>query len=198
MNVQAQTTRETILDAAEAIVTEAGSARMTLESVAQRAGVSKGGLIYYFRSKHALLEAMIDRMLDRWNELRDQIYAELPESPTRFLQAEIMTFRRIHQEHQCVSAGLLAVVANQPQLLEPVRRLHRERLKHMLAQPQVFDKSALLMTVIDGFVMQDLFQVCPYDNAQREAILDALLREAQALGEAAAGASPADPPADKN
>src|SRR5687767_14471935 len=45
--------RERILEAAERVVGDVGAARMTLEGVAQAAGVSKGGLLYHFPTKEA-------------------------------------------------------------------------------------------------------------------------------------------------
>ena len=54
---------ERLLDAAERLVSEVGAGHLTLEAVARAAGVSKGGLLYHFPSKEALLQAMIDRHL---------------------------------------------------------------------------------------------------------------------------------------
>ena len=45
------TTQEQILDAAEAVVIERGVKGMTLETVAAKANLSKGGLLYHFPSK---------------------------------------------------------------------------------------------------------------------------------------------------
>jgi AcrR family transcriptional regulator len=64
--------KEIILEAAEAIVLESGAVHMTLDAVAERSGVSKGGLMYNFPTKEALLEAMINRMRDRLNRLREK------------------------------------------------------------------------------------------------------------------------------
>ena len=49
--------RERILEAAERVITEVGAAHLTLDAVAQAAGVSKGGLLYHFPSKESLLVA---------------------------------------------------------------------------------------------------------------------------------------------
>ena len=38
-----------------------GVAKLTLEAVAKEAGVSKGGLLYHFSNKEALIEGMIVR-----------------------------------------------------------------------------------------------------------------------------------------
>ncbi|GCB56911.1 hypothetical protein rerp_33190 [Rhodococcus erythropolis] len=48
-------TRDRILDALEKLLLVSGVAQVTLEGVAAEAGVSKGGLLYHFPSKEALL-----------------------------------------------------------------------------------------------------------------------------------------------
>jgi hypothetical protein len=50
--------REAILDAAEALVGEAGAAHLTLDGVAARAGASKGGVLYNFATKEAPVRGM--------------------------------------------------------------------------------------------------------------------------------------------
>src|SRR5687768_16323668 len=54
--------RDRVLDALQEILVRDGIAAVTLEAVAAAAGVSKGGLLYHFGSKAALLDGLIDRM----------------------------------------------------------------------------------------------------------------------------------------
>lgn len=54
-----------ILDAFEGIVVAKGVSNITLDVVARAAGVSKGGLLYHFPSKAALLDGFASRMLER-------------------------------------------------------------------------------------------------------------------------------------
>lgn len=56
------TTRDQILDALEALLLEGGSSAATIEAVASRAGLSKGGLLYHFGSKEALYEGFLTRL----------------------------------------------------------------------------------------------------------------------------------------
>lgn len=53
-------TRERILEAAYAVAERSGVAALTLDAVAAEAEVSKGGLLYHFPSKEALLSGMVD------------------------------------------------------------------------------------------------------------------------------------------
>lgn len=59
----ARDTRAQLLDAAEAVVAEEGVQALTLDAVAARSGISKGGLLYHFRSKEDLAAAMIERSI---------------------------------------------------------------------------------------------------------------------------------------
>src|SRR6185503_1133094 len=57
--------RGIVLDAADALVSEVGANHMSLDAVAARAGISKGGLLYLFPSKVALLQGMLERYVER-------------------------------------------------------------------------------------------------------------------------------------
>ncbi|MFC3999027.1 TetR/AcrR family transcriptional regulator [Nocardiopsis sediminis] len=66
--MSASTTRDRILDALQDLLIEGGASAVTLEAVAAAAGVSKGGLLYHFPSKSALLDGLIRRLADRADE----------------------------------------------------------------------------------------------------------------------------------
>ncbi|GAA4191264.1 TetR/AcrR family transcriptional regulator [Microbacterium oryzae] len=54
--------RDKVLDAFEDVLREDGERAATLENVARRAGVSKGGLLYHFRTRDALDVGLLERM----------------------------------------------------------------------------------------------------------------------------------------
>ncbi len=60
-----------IFDAVRDIALSKGFGRVTLSEIARHVGISKGGLLYHFRTKDALTRAMIVRSLDgrRWRDL---------------------------------------------------------------------------------------------------------------------------------
>jgi AcrR family transcriptional regulator len=55
-------TRDRILDAYETLLGENGERAATLDAVAGVAGVSKGGLLYHFGSKDALIDGVLARL----------------------------------------------------------------------------------------------------------------------------------------
>lgn len=62
---KADETRARLLDAAERVLLARGQSNFTLDAVAAEAGVSKGGLLYHFASKEALLVGLVRRVADR-------------------------------------------------------------------------------------------------------------------------------------
>ena len=69
--------RDRILVAYEDLLIESGERGATLDAVAARAGVSKGGLLYHFGSKDALTAGLIERLM----ELTEQDVAVMRSAP---------------------------------------------------------------------------------------------------------------------
>ncbi|MEV6274738.1 TetR/AcrR family transcriptional regulator [Nocardia sp. NPDC051832] len=80
-------TRNRILDALETLLLEKGLAQVTLESVAAAAGVSKGGLLYHFKSKDALLAGLVLRLAERADQQLETAVAQGKSVAEWYLQA---------------------------------------------------------------------------------------------------------------
>lgn len=76
-------TRDRLLDAAEVLLAEGGPRALTLDAVAAAAEVSKGGLLYHFPSKDALVEGLLDRLRARGEEDAAAMRAD-PDGPVAF------------------------------------------------------------------------------------------------------------------
>jgi TetR/AcrR family transcriptional regulator len=59
---RAARTRAAILDAAEAIFAERGFAATRLEDVAERVGIRRASIVYYFKDKRELYDAVLDEV----------------------------------------------------------------------------------------------------------------------------------------
>ncbi|ART71948.1 TetR family transcriptional regulator [Mycobacterium dioxanotrophicus] len=75
--------RDRILDAYEDLLAVEGERYATLDAVAAKAGVSKGGLLYHFPSKDRLAGAVCDRLLALAAE-DVQRMRTAPEGPARY------------------------------------------------------------------------------------------------------------------
>lgn len=75
--------KEKLMDAFEDILIERGENAATLDAVAKQAGVSKGGLLYHFPSKAALVDGLADRLEARMAEDIARMRAA-DEGPTQY------------------------------------------------------------------------------------------------------------------
>ena len=60
---RAERTRTALLDAAEVLFAERGFAATRLEDIAERVGIRRASIVYYYRDKRELYDAMIERVL---------------------------------------------------------------------------------------------------------------------------------------
>lgn len=75
--------KDTALDAFIALLVEGGERAASLNAVAERAGLSKGGLLYHFPSKDALVAGLVDRMRQLGAADRERMLAA-PEGPIEY------------------------------------------------------------------------------------------------------------------
>src|SRR5699024_10852775 len=114
-------TRANILQSAASIVQSDGILDFTLEAVAKHAGISKGGLLYHFPSKDALVSGMVHHLmqnyLDNTKENAEQDTTQKGKWTRSFIKE---TFQQSTPEHN-TDAALMAAAAINPELLKPVQ-----------------------------------------------------------------------------
>lgn len=167
--------REAMLDAAQAVVLEQGAARLTLDAVAQRAGASKGGVLYNFPSKEALLRALIERVVAHNAQAHRRAIETLPDTPTRALRAYVMNSVRAPDADDQVSGALLAALAADPALLAPVRAYFSARFAE-IGRKLPLEHAATVFLATEGLWLLELVGIAPFAPAQRARIVRRLLR----------------------
>jgi AcrR family transcriptional regulator len=164
---------ERLLDAAERLVSESGAAHLTLEAVARAAGVSKGGLLYHFPSKEALLQAMIDRHLRDIGARIAGLEAD-GRSPADRLRERIRMRLHCGTERRSVGAALIAACAVNPALMNGCRARYRELADELVKLDGGFERAALVLLAVDGLLFGELLHVSPYTAAERARLVEAL------------------------
>lgn len=185
---KAEARREAILEAAGAVLVEWGVEKFTLDAVAEHAGISKGGLIYHFRSKDDLLLAMVEGLMARSDA---DIEAEIrragePEgTPGRFLRAYVRSclgkdgsLSENESQMLAISTVLLGAVTKQPRLLEAIRVFDGRWQERTQNDGIDFYTATVLRAATDGMWMSMLlgFESGFESRAQRAAIRQTLLR----------------------
>ncbi len=171
--------REIIVDAAEAIVLESGARHMTLDAVAERAGVSKGGLLYHFPSKEALLRGMLERLRKQIDATRKEKSKGLKEGPRREIKAFILSSADRDPKKDQIGSALLAAAAHDPKLLQNARDDVRTRWDEFLRSGVHFKRAAVIFFAIHGLVLSELLSLSPLSKKERQELFEELLRLAE-------------------
>lgn len=163
--------RSKILEAASELAREAGPGNLSLDAVAARAGISKGGLLYHFPSKTRLLEAMVELFLESFEASLQTREKELESQPDRVLRAYLDLFIEEHRCHQPPPSGVLAALAEDPSFLNPVRRYERELLDRMKADSSDPALAMLVFLAVHGLRSMQLLNVEIVDEAELQQVL---------------------------
>jgi len=154
---------------------EQGAGNITLEQVAQAAGVSKGGLLYHFPSKEALLLAMGERYLQTFEARRQEARGRLPDGPSADLKASVIGVLCRPSSDKCQGAAILTAAANDPATVDMFRTCLAEYTTQLAAGPGSFERKAIVSLAIDGLILREALRISPFSAEQRDAVIHALL-----------------------
>lgn len=118
--------RDFILEQAEYLVLEEGAAQLTFDALTQRTGISKGGLLYHFDSKEALIMAMLERYAQRRDvRIADILEQGVPGADPE-LKAIVLAQITDGEDRLALDAAIMAAAATNPDLLAPIQERSRE------------------------------------------------------------------------
>ena len=184
-------TRARILCAAEDLVIRDGVSKLTLEAAAHEAGVSKGGVLYHFPSRAALVSAMVDRYVVSFDgALREfGAYSGRPGDFTRAYLEATLAEPPGDQREQRLGGALLAGVASDPELLAPLRGRFAAWQASLEDDGLPPELSTVARLAADGIWLSDLFGLAPPGAALRA---DVGRRLAEMIDEAVRGGARAE------
>jgi len=167
--------RHLILEAAFAVVAEQGANRLTLDAVAAESGFSKGGVLYHFNTKNALLSGMLDYLI-KANLDRVQMQNDRAE-----LAGLIEARQGTSKSEQRASLALLTAFAEDTRLLDPVRHQFRSLYKQSVESVTNIDEAALLFFANEGIRFLELLDVSPISSRAITRLNQHLIARAEKL-----------------
>ena len=117
--------RDRILNAAEERLLAAGPGGFVLDAIAADAGVSKGGLLYHFGSKEALVAGLCERMLAGFDrslaDLREADPASVGAAARAYVATTVTPEGKPADNSAQLMAGILATLGRDSSHLAAVR-----------------------------------------------------------------------------
>ena len=156
-----------------------GVGHLTLEAAAHQAGLSKGGVLYHFPTRDALVAAMVARIIEQFEE---DIAAYLPEEgapghggPGAFTRAYVRaTMAPISEGEERLGAALLAAAAAEPALLVPLQDAAESWQARLVDDGLDPTTATVIRMACDGLWLCDLFGLASPRGDLRAAMADSL------------------------
>ena len=168
--------KDQILEAALQVVEENGASHLTIDAVAVYANFSKGGVLYHFPSKKALLSGMLDYLI-RANEKRINALS----NSDRLLPALLHKENLMTATESRASLALLAAAAEDPELLAPAKDYMKRVVDEISQDSQQPIEAMTLFLAREGIRFLDILEINPMSTKQTKEILEQLSQRAQEI-----------------
>ncbi|OAF14784.1 TetR family transcriptional regulator [Bradyrhizobium centrolobii] len=177
---RSERSRNAALDAALAIIARDGPGRLTLDAIARESGLSKGGVMHQFRTKEAVLKALLEREMARFEEFSTPYRAKArAESANPELATEIATVREAVNAPNSAALALLAAMVENPDLMAMPRASDEKTIAAIKAEATDPDLAMLRWAAARGLLLGALFGMSPLPKAERERLFERLLDDSQ-------------------
>ncbi len=167
-----------ILDATELVIARDGFASFTIESVANEAGLSKGGVLHHFGSKDALIRGLVLRCSEQWKENCIEAYEKATEGPARFTRGLLDFYlsdkKSWSNERKGVASAILAALAMDPQLIEPIRSVGHSVHSRINDGDLSEGLAHVIISSLDGLWMSWALGLVDHDEARNTSLLKTL------------------------
>jgi AcrR family transcriptional regulator len=168
-----------ILDAIERVVVKHGASKLSIDAVAQEAGISKSRGVLDYKSKTALLEALIDRDLQRDTERIESAIDECADTPHPELFARVKLAEQTPDDTE--RAIVLAITSS----MSSEASLRRRMQEWVARDLQAMDSGAkpelarLAYFALIGFSCHEWFGLVDWSQEERLSFMD-LIRKTYA------------------
>jgi len=177
-------TREKILQAAAQVVMDRGVEALTLDAVAKQAEVSKGGLLYHFPNKNALIVNLGEQLLQNFETALQNEFEQddAPGTPGQWLRAYVRSTERMSKESLALFARLSSILVEMPpELLQSVEAY--EKRFHQCLENDGIDpvQARIIQLAIDGLWFSEVFQMSVPNEERRTQVVETLLTMTRSL-----------------
>ena len=179
-STRSEKSRQLIIQAALSVIARDGANKLTIDAIAKEAGISKGGVLHHFRTKQAVLVALMDNQRVHFGHFaREFLEGEGKYSSEPALAMQISVLREASKQPHSVALAILGAISEQPSLVEGVKRTdadHVAAIRNEAADP---DLAILRWTAARGLLWTSLFNMCPLSEQERQRCFDLLLDESR-------------------
>jgi AcrR family transcriptional regulator len=178
MTAQRPNSRDKILAAAADVARESGPGALSLDAVANRAGVSKGGLLYNFPTKAKLMQALVEDYLREFERALGGA-REAGASGESLLAVYVKLSASECEEPQPSASWIFSAIAEDPDFLTPINSFKRQLFERLKGETPDLKKLLVCFLAIEGLRSMKLFDLDILSVEERRLLASSLLEMAK-------------------
>lgn len=171
-----QESKSEILKAALELIRRSGAPSLTIDAVAVEAGFSKGGVLYNFPTKDALITGMVTFLAREFEGEVAAARARNLASNCPTLAAMIDVTEGWLMDNRDVARAILATNADRPNLSEPFRQVMVRIKADIESETVERGKAWAIWSSLDGLHFSEAHCVAIYSDDERAAVFEELRR----------------------
>lgn len=162
-----------LLEAASKVIQAKGVSQFTLEAVALEANVSKGGLLYHYPSKEALIKAMNIRVIHQFKKLIEKEISSGYSYHEAYLLATLTSLK--DSRNLNINTVLLAAITNDRDIIDLWKEEFKDIQKKLTKEKYKPEYSLLIQATCDGIWYSKLFNITYSEIDEEERLINYLL-----------------------
>jgi len=168
--------RQQLLEVAARLASEQGMAAVTLDAVSGASGVSKGGLLHHFPNKNALLEGLLDSLLEQLDAALEEGMRSDPLPHGRFTRGYLRAVLALRDQPEEIRSWAQVTMAllTEPRLRQRWRDWVRERSEEYIGTDSSVNAQVVRLAT-DGLWLADLLDSHESDEGVRTGLVERLI-----------------------
>ncbi|WP_366248214.1 TetR/AcrR family transcriptional regulator [Terribacillus aidingensis] len=150
-------TQDKILNAAAELILEEGVSNVTLEKIANRADISKGGLLYHYRTKEALFQELNVAAIREFEEAIARYLNEQSNGRGAYARAyALATIEDIEKGGTHRSSALISIFSDHPEVMEIWKEGYARWQQQFDQDGLEWEEAAVIRYVCDGLWFNEM------------------------------------------
>jgi AcrR family transcriptional regulator len=172
--------RRKAIEAALTILARDGVGGLTFDSLSRESGISKGGLLHQFKTRHGVLCALLDYQRQQFEQIAtDYLAKEGSAKDEPILAAQIAIYREAIKQPSSVARAGLAALIESPTLREELKTSDKAVMQALRDDAADPDLSMLRYFAASGIAFHALLGMSALSESVRKRLFDRLLDEKQ-------------------
>ncbi|MED1472391.1 TetR/AcrR family transcriptional regulator [Bacillus salipaludis] len=182
MDSKADVKRRLILDTAKEVTLENGFSELTLDAVAKKADISKGGLLYHFPNKESLIKGLAKYIFEEFY-LNFVKYAKNDSNEIGKWSRALIEASKFDLEHYGeLNAGILATSFLEPEIAKNISAGYKTILKKLEDDGINPVTATIIRLALDGLYYSQTSNVAPLEKERVNEVIQQLLEMSKIEG----------------